>query len=484
MTSDPAAWAIDALGETDLGDQRRRARLLQMLTDLGAQPASGVSQACGETSASVGTYRFWQNPEVDPGTMLASSGRATAQRCAAAGVDPVLLVQDTTDIVPGARHRCQGLGPVNSGGDLGIKLHTTLAVSEDGLPVGVLDQRAWTRDPDDRGRKVRRYQTPVEGKESRKWLDGLQAASARLQPEQASITVADREADVFELYALHQAQGGDFVIRAAQNRRLVGSAATVATAAAQLPQRGQLTVRVPRGDGRPERSATVTLRSGQVTLQPPGYQSYAKARRQWWQDHPDVLPLVEYPLEPLTVGLVEVHEEVAPDAHQPLHWRLLTTLPVATLAEAARCIQIYRQRWMVERFHYVLKQGCRVEQLQLASVDRMERALATYSLVAWQVLWITLLSRQVPEVSCEQVVSRSTWQALHAHQHRTRTMPATPPDLVTFVGMLGRLGGHLGRTRDGPPGVRTLWRGWQQLTPMVVLWEALTASPPVRTTCE
>lgn len=484
MSNDPAAWAIDALGETDLGDHRRRNRMLQILTDLGAQPGRSIGQACDDTAAAMATYRFWQNPDVDPAVMLASCGRATAERAAVLGSEPVVLVQDTTDIVPGATVRCQGLGPVNSSGTVGIKLHTTFAVTEEGLPLGVLHQQYWTRDPDDRGRKVRRSRTPIEGKESRKWLDGLLVASSRFGPDQPRITVADREADVFELYALHQqSDKDDVVIRVAQNRRLIGEHRNIATAVRNLPQCGQLTVTVPRGDDRPQRTATVTVRSGEVTLQPPGYQSYAKARRDWRADHPEVLPLVDEPLEPLTLGLVDVLEEAAPDGHQPLHWRLLTSLPVTTLAEAARCVQLYRLRWTVERFHYVLKQGCRVERLQLASVDRMERALVTYSLVAWQVLWLMHLSRQVPEVSCEQVVPRPAWQALYAHQHRTRTVPETPPDLATFVRMLARLGGHLGRKGDGPPGVKTLWRGWQQLSPMVVLWEALTPSPPVRTTC-
>lgn len=473
---DPADWAIDAMGDTDLGDQRRRARFLQVLTDLGAQPASGVSQACGDWAATIGAYRVWQNPRVQVADLLGSIGRATARRCARTGITPVLLVQDTTDIAIGASERCAGLGPLGAHPGQGLKVHTTLAVSEDGVPLGVAHQQHWARDPEDRGRKQRRYQTPIDGKESRKWLDGLQAAQARLAAL-PRITVADREADVFELYAFQQAHGGDFVVRAAQNRRVAEPAGTLATWAEHAPLRGELTVRVPRADGTPDRHATVSVRSGTVTLQPPGYQSYARARRDWWQKHPELLPLLEGPLEPLAVGLVEVREQHPPAGRQPLHWRLLTSLPVASLEQAARCIQIYRCRWVVERFHFVLKSGCRVERLQLETVARLERALVTYSLVAWQVLWLTLSSRQVPDVSCETVVPPTAWQALYAHQHRTTDLPDTPPDLATFVGMLGRLGGHLGRSRDGPPGVQTVWRGLQQLAPLMHLWETVSPSP-------
>jgi hypothetical protein len=352
-------------------------------------------------------------------------------------------------------------------------------VSPQGLPLGIGHQQSWVRDPEAVGTRHQRYHLPIEGKESRKWLRGFQQAVRHLPRGTEPVTVADREADVYELYALGQQLGGQFVIRAAQNRRLAAPAEPVAPAGklfaalAAAPLVGQLTVAVPRADGQPARQAAVTLRSCRVVLQPPGYASYAKARRQWWQDHPEVAPLLELPLVPLEVGAVEVVEQQPPEGVAALHWRLLTSLPVATRAQAEQVVGYYRQRWLVERFHYVLKAGCRVEHLQLERVERLERAVASYSLVAWRLLWLTLHARQTPAVSCATVVPPASWQAAYAAVHHTTELPHAPPTLAAFVALVGRLGGHLGRTRDGPPGVKTLWRGLRELDRLTDLWTLL-----------
>lgn len=470
-----ANWASEALGDSDLGDQRRRTRLLRTLTTLGQHPGQPVPQASTDWAEALAMYRLWQNEQLQVADLVASIGAATGAR--ATGEATVLLVQDTTDIAPTAPRRCADLGPLGDGRGRGLKLHTTLVVTPDGVPLGLGHQQLWTRDQAV-GTRHQRYQTPVEGKESAKWLHGLQQTARHLPPAPRWITVADREADVYELYALHQQLGGAFVVRSAQNRGLVSREGTLAQAAPTAPVRGTLTIPVPRADGKPEREATVTVRSRQVTLTPPKYASYAKARRDWWAAHPEVGPLLETPLAPLSLGCVEVTEAAPPAGSTPLHWRLLTTLPVASLEEAEQVIASYRQRWVVERFHYVLKSGCRIEAVQVEQADRLERAVVTYSLVAWRLLWLTLHARDTPDVSCETVVPRHHWQAAYATVHRTRQLPQTPPTVAAFVEMVGRLGGHLGRSRDGPPGVKTLWRGLTELARLVELWEVLHGPGP------
>ena len=470
-----ANWASEAVGDSDLGDQRRRTRLLRTLTTLGQHPGQPVPRASADWAEAHAMYRLWQNDQVQVAELVASIGRATGARAAAEAT--VLLVQDTTDIAPTAPRRCADLGPLGDGRGRGLKLHTTLVVTPGGIPLGLGHQQLWTRD-EDVGTRHQRYQTPVEGKESAKWLHGLQQTAHHLPPAPRYITVADREADIYELHALHQQLGGDFVVRSAQDRGLVEPAGTLAEAATAAPVRGHVEVAVPRADGKPERQATVTVRSRPVTLTPPQYASHAKARRDWWADHPEVLALLETPLEPLRLTCVEVTEDAPPDGVTPLHWRLLTTLPAASLEEAERVIDLYRQRWVVERFHYVLKSGCRIEEVQLEQADRLERAVVTYSLVAWRLLWLTLHARGTPDVSCETVVPRHHWQAAYATVHRTRQLPQTPPTLAEFVGVVGRLGGHLGRTRDGPPGVKTLWRGLTELARLVEMWEVLHGQNP------
>lgn len=475
-----AEWVLHAIDDSDFGDQRRRRRLVQTVSTLGRASEASVSQASADWAEALAIYRLWQSPQLHLDELVRSIGAATGQRCG--NTAPLVLAQDTTTIVPTAPARCRELGPVGTEPSRGIKQHTSLVLTETGVPLGIGHQQFWVRDPADYGRKQRRYHTPLEGKESRVWLLGALQTWRHLPAASPVITVVDREGDVFELYALHEQGRGDFVVRLAQNRAVRDAPGKLWDALAAAPVRGTRQREVPRADGRPARQAQVTIRSTTVTLCPPVPRHGLPAQRQWWAVHTDVVPLVPRPLGPVTVGIIECVEETPPDGVTPLHWRLATSLPVASLAEAERALDLYRLRWQVERFHYVLKHGCRVERLQLETPERLFRALVTYSLIAWHLLWLTQQARQQPDRSCETAVPSAAWQAVAALVDRR--VPAHPPDLATFVQQVARLGGHLGRTRDGPPGPKTLWRGLTRVYDLVDLWHILTREDTAgRTPC-
>jgi len=159
-----------------------------------------------------------------------------------------------------------------------------------------------------------------------------------------------------------------------------------------------------------------------------------------------------------------------------LHWRLLTSLPVDSLEDGYVVMGYYRVRWLIERFHYVLKSGCRVERLQLEKYERLERATITYSLVAWHLLWITLVARTVPDVACTVIFSQQQWQAVWAHHHRSLELPERVPTLSVMLGLVARLGGYLGRKHDGPPGPQSVWRGLKRMADITDTW-CLLRSP-------
>ena len=156
---------------------------------------------------------------------------------------------------------------------------------------------------------------------------------------------------------------------------------------------------------------------------------------------------------------------------------LLTTLPITTFPEARQVLRWYTYRWRIERYHYVLKSGCQVEKLQLETVDRLTRAVAVYSIVAWRLLWLTYQARQNPEAPCTVALSDSEWQALYAKVNKTATLPDDPPSLQTAVRWIAKLGGFLGRKGDGEPGVKVLWRGLRRLEDLADMW-ALLRPPP------
>jgi hypothetical protein len=477
MPQPSAVVASATIGEATFGDRRRRDRLHRLVGALAAAPGASLSEACGgDWGQTQAAYRLLDNAQVSVAELSASISAATRSRLATDPATTVLLVADTTAIVPTSARGAQDLGPLTTPGSQGLLLHTTAAVTPEGVPLGLAHLAIRVRDAAAPLSRSERYRTPVEGKESGKWLAGIRGALEQLAAHQRGILVADREADIFELYHLCQTHHADLVVRAAQNRCLAAPAGKLADAALAAPVRGLARVAVGRARERAPRQTTVTIRSTTVTLAPPQLASYAAARRRWWADHPAVARLVPADLAPLSLGVVEVTEDTPPAGVTPLHWRLLTTLPIDTLAACQTVIDGYAKRWLVERFHYVLKSGCRLEQLQLEAADRWRRATLLLSVVAWQLLWLSEIGRQQPGVSAATVVPSAVWQAVGALV--TGQVPHTPPDLATLVAQLGRLGGHLGRAGDGPPGVKTLWRGLRRVQVALDLWHLL---PPADT---
>jgi hypothetical protein len=146
-----------------------------------------------------------------------------------------------------------------------------------------------------------------------------------------------------------------------------------------------------------------------------------------------------------------------------LHWKLLTTVAVKTVADALQCIKWYCYRWLIERFHYVLKSGTKIEELQLQQASSLQKAIHVYSIAAMRIMQLVYQSRQTPQVSCEVVLTKEQWIVLYILVHKTPDVPKQPPTLGEAVGWIGKLGGHLGRKSDGPPGLKTVWLGYQRI---------------------
>lgn len=178
------------------------------------------------------------------------------------------------------------------------------------------------------------------------------------------------------------------------------------------------------------------------------------------------------PLDPLTVQVGEVREIEPPaEVSDPVHWILLTSLSVNQVDDAYRIVRLYTFRWLVERFHYVLKSGgCHFEDSQLRTVDALHRLLGVCSRVAWRLLWLTYQARQTPDAPCTVALSEIEWQALTAFVNHSQTPAPAPPSLQEAVRAIANLGGFIGRKSDGSPGVKTLWHGWQRLQDIVATW--------------
>jgi hypothetical protein len=454
-----ASWAAEELRTVKLGDARLGKRLVGMVEALAARPSASVPQAMGEWAATKAAYNFWDSEHVEAEAIRGAHRESTVERMS--GHRTVLVAQDTTDL------RFVRRGQADE--RLGLKVHSGLGVSLEGVPLGVVHQQVWVRKPEEAGKAKQRRQLETKDKESQRWLDTLDATLEAIPASTEVITVADREADIYDLFAHKRRAGGELLVRATQDRKVsaVGDEVTQSAETTYLWQAleglepaGTLSVEVDRNGDTPGRTALLTVRYTQLEIQPPHHH---KARAK---------------LRPIPLGVVLAREEQPPADTKPIRWLLLTTLSVTSLAQALQCIHWYSYRWLIERYHFVLKSGCTLEELQLETQKRLERALATYSLVAWRLLWLTYEARRNPDAPCDQMLQPHEWQSLYCTIHRDATPPPEPPTLHQAVRWIAQLGGFLARKRDGEPGVKTIWRGLTRLNDIASTWLLLHPHTP------
>ena len=435
-------WAVHEFADADLGDERRTTRLVELAYALGQHPTAALPEACGTGSMLKAAYRFFDNDGIAPQDILQSHVEATYTRLGAVPV--VLAVQDTTEVNWTRHPATQGLGPLGHTAGHGLLVHTTLAITPERVPLGLLAQQVWARDPAAVGKRARRKHLPISQKESQKWLHSLDAVYTAHDccPTTRLVSVGDREADVYDVLAAPRPAGVDLLIRAAWDRCVQGAERYVWATVTAQPVGAHLQLKVPRRGPQAARDATLALRFCALTLRPPRHRQR------------EGLPVV-------TLWAVQVQEVEPPADVTPIEWLLLTTVAVDTVDDATQCVQWYSCRWGIEVWHRILKSGCRIEARQLASGERLQRCLTLYSVIAWRIFYATMLARAVPDMLCSVLLDLDEWQALYCAIHQCPTPPEEPPSLVQAVHWIAQLGGFVGRRRRDQPGTETLWRGFQ-----------------------
>jgi len=441
-----AEWVLDEMKTLKLADERLTRRAKHMLASMSEQPAKSIPEASENWAATKGAYRFLENERVDESQIRAAHYQATQGR--ASGQQRILAIQDTTDLDYTGKQVAEKLGRLSNQYTRGLRMHSVLAASVDGVPLGLIDQFTWSRDQDAQGKAKDRRKKDTQDKESQRWLDAVQAAEKFVPPETELVHMADREGDIYDLLVVERQARSQLLIRMSYNRRVEHETRYLWDAIRQAPLAGEIRVEVTSQANREARLARLSVRFQTLTVRPPHKQAGSGVQMQFI--------------------LAEEHD--APLGADPIVWLLATTLPVDSLAEALVCIEYYRLRWLIERYHYVLKSGCRIEDLYLQTPERLRRALALYTIVAWRVLWLTYEARQSPDQPCTVILQTHEWQALYCTIHKTPVPPATPPTLSQAVVWIARLGGFLARKGDGFPGPKTIWQGLRRLDDIADTW--------------
>ncbi len=415
---DSAGWAGQEFGNCELGDQRLTDRLVKIVSVQSAQPNGSYSQANGGQRHDLKAYyRFLNNEgtELNLESMLKSHRSQTIRRMK--NQETVLIVQDTTDLNLSTRSHCEGLGQIgtNQTGTIsrGLRLHSSLALSQEGMPLGLVQlhgyapQSAEGKDP----------QRPIEEKDSYRWMQGFEQAMevAALIPDTRVINVADREADMFELFDLQRRQTGrkaELLIRAKSDRCLEATELKLFQELAAAPLATTVSISVPRQrehlskpstPGRSEgraREAQVEIRFKEVTLIAP---NAAQTRD----------------LEPITLWAIYLVEKNPPEGATQVEWLLLTTIEVLSAKQALKCIRWYCRRWRIEEWHRVLKSGCNILDHQNHTAEALLRAIAIDAVIAWRIMLLALLGREVPELPCDVVFDRYECEVLDLLKKKT-----------------------------------------------------------------
>jgi len=456
MSSSTQQWVNDELSTLELGDKRRDQRARSIVKLFAARPGGTVPPMCDSAAEVKAVYRFLSNDDIEPDQITAALGRTTAERIAEHEL--VVVAQDTTSLDFSTRPATEGLGPTGGGDGSdghGMFAHSAIAISDDGVPLGLLHQQVWSRDPDAVGVKHQRKERAIEDKESYRWLQTATAVEAAVPDSVTLIQVADREGDIFELFAQPRSEGSHLLIRAAQNRRVEAPQRHLWEQIEAVPPAAEFEILVRQSPHHTTRKARVQLSWCAVTVRPPEHGKRDPA------------------LEPVTLSAVLVTEPDAPERVTPLRWLLLTDLPVADAGDAMTCLRYYQLRWLIERYHFVLKSGCRIEDSQLRSFDALRRLLALFSAVALRLLWIMYSCRADGDQPCTVAFSDVEWQVLY-RQSQLGPLPERPPPLRDVVLWTAKLGGFIARKGDGEPGVKVLWRGLMRLQDITIGFLLLT----------
>jgi hypothetical protein len=474
-----ATWALEELQTAHLGDERLDERFEILLSALGSRPNLSIPAACRGRAEIKAAYRFFDNDSVTFDKVLQPHVDQTLRRLAQH--DVVLLVQDTTEVdLTRPQQQVNGVGTLD-GSRRGILLHEMQAFTPQGVPLGtvgaeILNRTQGVSQGSTAQKEHQRKHTPIEEKETMRWLTGLRRARdvAQQLPGVSCVCVGDSEADIYELFCEPRGeQPLHWLIRACQDRALEPDPDTdqVTLSPSGLHLR-ELVLTAPvlyqvellvrgrkaktgaekrsRRHNRQTRQASVEVRAMSVTLRSP------------WR-HDRQLPAVK-------VNVVLLSEVNPPAGETAVEWLLVTTLPIDTLQEVRTVVEYYCVRWGVEILFRTLKSGCRIEERRFEDVGRVLPCLALYLIVAWRTLLVCRMGRDCPEVDCEALFEPAEWKAVWVAVHRQQP-PRQAPRLGEMVRLIASRGGYVER-KDSEPGPQTVWLGLQRMSDLAWAWES------------
>lgn len=458
-------WSAKHFGGAELSHLSRVERAITIGEAMAASPDAKLPQMFAHPYDLKAAYQFFKHPEATPDNL--QSGHRDLVMSEMEKPGRYLMLEDTSEVLCTKTGEITGLGPVGASkkAQIGFHLHSVLVVRWPSQPdtpaprrptveiLGLADQQYHVRQPRPAGtssqvsaRRVR----PADQLESSLW----EKASRRIGPAPKAedvvwIKVADRGSDIYDHLEECRRQNHRFVIRANQDRVLVGNdgrrSGKLFETARATARCGQLKLPLRARPKQAARVAHLEVSFTPIALRAPQVAGYSPGSR-----------------PPILCTAVRLWEPDPPPGVKALEWILLTDLQIDNLADACDIAQIYATRWLEEEFHKALKTGTDAEAMQLKSAHQWFAAVAMKSLVALRLIAFREQLHLKPKAPAESSgLSQLELDVLRARSGKPLT---TIADVALAI---GRLGGHLNRNSDGFPGWITLWRGWQLLQTLV-----------------
>ena len=437
-------WVEDEYELSSLGDERLDRRAKRVLRDFSSSPTASIPSSMKSFSETAGAYRFFQNDKVTLENVLEPHKLKTIERVRSER--EVLILQDTSELdFSSKQEKIEGLGRLNVEARRGLFIHPLLALTPDRLCLGVVGAQLYARG-EKRSSAAKRKKTPIEDKESYRWIEGYNEACkvAEECPDTTVIVVADREADIHELFLEAEFGEAEWIVRAKHDRRLVDGdeAKYLFDTLENTKPLGEVVCNLAGKAGKKGREATLSIVAIELTPRGP----YSNNKK---------LPEVK-------ITAVMAMEKNPPKGEDPVRWYLLTSLSVKDINQARKVIDRYLCRWQIEVFFRTLKSGCKIERLQLEHVDRLGPCIGMYMIVTWRIMYCMMLGRECPEIGADLVFEDFEWKAAYAVATKKKP-PSKPPTLSEMILLIASFGGYLNRKNDPPPGPKAMWVGMQSL---------------------
>jgi hypothetical protein len=419
-------------------------RLSKTMDSLTEQPGRSILGATGNRYQAKAVYNMLSNKRFEIEEIKRVYAKTTIERMKAGAT--VLLIQDTTTNNLNGHKKTEGMGYCD-GYNRGMLTHSCIAITSEGTPLGVLSQKTYTREQqkDESQTKDSKRSRAIEKKENYRWLETIEDANKYIPATINAVNICDREGDFYEFYAKAAWLGHKILVRLVQNR-LIQEHKKSLEYISSVPACGSVVVDIPRDtrNGLKARQATLEVSYTQITIPKP------KARK---EAH---LP------ETITATAIHVIERCK-NGTGDIEWFLLTTETVENFDDAVVIVQYYVQRWKIERFHYVLKEGCAVEKLQERTFERQAALVFLYSIVAIYIMALTYSARVDPDASCDIFFDDDEWKVLFCAANKTHQPPVTPYCVKEAARYLAILGSFASAPSDGEPGAKVIWQGLRVL---------------------